>query len=81
MIQQVYICTNLNSPFVVQNCDRLEDHKINIVAMPYSSTIALSTHVKSKEGEHMFIVSTNLLQDSIDKDLVHFNQGEDMLQI
>ena len=24
MIHQVYICGNLNSPFVVQNCDRLE---------------------------------------------------------
>jgi hypothetical protein len=32
--------------------------------------------VESKEGEHMFLITTNLLQDSIDKDRVHFNQGD-----
>ena len=80
-MQRVYIYTNLNSPFIGQNYDQLEECKINTNIIPYSSSFALWTQVKSKEGEHMFIVSTNLLQDSIDKDLVHFNRGEDMLQI
>jgi ABC-type molybdate transport system substrate-binding protein len=62
----------------VQNNDQLEDYKINNVVMPYSSSFALQSKVESKEGEHMFHVSTNLLQDSIDKDRVHFNQGDYM---
>ena len=73
LIQRVYICTNPNSPFVVQSNDQLEDSKINIVVMPYSSSFAFRTQVESKEREHMFLVSTNLLQDSIGKDRVYFN--------
>ena len=47
--------------------------KINTVVMPYSSSFAFRTQVESKEREHMFLVSTNLLQDSIGKDRVYFN--------
>jgi hypothetical protein len=61
MVQRVHICTNLNSSFVVQNYDQLEDCKINIVVMLYSSSLALWTLVKSHEGQHMFLASTNLL--------------------
>jgi hypothetical protein len=53
MVQRVYICTNLNSPFVVQNCDQLEDYKINNVVMPYSSNFVLRSQVEYKEGEHV----------------------------
>ena len=35
LIQRVYICTNPNSPLVVQINDQLEDSKINIVVMPF----------------------------------------------
>ena len=86
MIQRVYIYTNPNSPFVVQSNDQLEDSKINTIVMPYSSSLAFRTQVESKEREHMFLVSTNLLQDSISKDRVYFNRadymsvGQDMLQ-
>jgi hypothetical protein len=59
-----------------------------IVGISYSSSFDLRTQVESKDGEPMFLVSINLLQDSIDKDPMHFNQGdymfiveEDMLQI
>ena len=81
MIQRVHICINLNYPFVMQNYDQLEDYKVNNVVKSYSSSFALPTQVKSKEEEHMFLVRTNLLPDSIDKDPMHFNQGEDMMQI
>jgi hypothetical protein len=86
MVQRVYICTNMNSSFVVQDCDQLGDYKVNNDVMSYSSSFSLRSQVESKEGEHMFLVSTNLLQDSIDKYHVHFNRGdymfdgEDMLQ-
>ena len=55
--------------------------------MPYSSSFAFQTQVESKEREHIFLVSSNLLQDSIGKDHVYFNRadymsvGQDMLQI
>ena len=56
MIQRVYICTNLNSPFVVQSNDQLEDSKINTVVMPNSSHFAFGTQVESKERDHMFLL-------------------------
>ena len=77
---------NPNSPFVVQSNDQLEDSKINTVVMPYSSSFAFRTQVEFKEREHMFLVSTNPLQDSIGKDCMFFNRadymsvGQDMLQ-
>ena len=58
MMQRVYICTNLNFPSVEQHHDQLGDYKIN---MPTSSSFALQKQVEPKEGEHMFLVSTNLL--------------------
>ena len=70
----------------MQSNDQLEDSKINIVVMPYSSSFAFRTQVESKEREHIFLVSTNLLQDSIGKHHVYFNRadymsvGQDMLQ-
>ena len=70
----------------MQSNDQLEDSKINTVVMPYSSSFSFRTQVEYKEREHMFFVSTNLLQDSIDKDRVYFNRadymsvGQDMLQ-
>ena len=57
--------------FIGQNYDQLEECKINTNIMPYSSSLALWTQVKSKEGEHLFLASTNLLQDGIDKDHMH----------
>ena len=63
----------------MQSNDQLEDSKINIVVMPYSSSFAFRTQVESKEREHMFLVSTNLLQTSIDKDRVHSDRGDYML--
>ena len=86
MIQRVYICTNPNYPFVVQSNNQLEDSKTNTIVIPYSSSFVFRTQVESKEREHMFFVSTNLLQDSIGKDRVYFNRadymsvGQDMLQ-
>jgi hypothetical protein len=65
MIHRVYICANLNSPFVVQHCDHIEDYNINNFFLSGASNFSLKSQVQSKEGEHMFLVSTNLLQDSI----------------
>ena len=70
----------------MQNNDQLEDSKINTVVMPYSSRFTFGTPVESKAMEHIFLVSTNLLQDSTGKYRVYFNRvdymsvGQDKLQ-
>ena len=46
--------------------------------MPTSSSFALQKQVEPKEGEHMFLVSTNLLQTGIDKNSVHSDRGDYM---
>ena len=51
MIHRVYICSNLNSPFVMQDCDQLEgSHSTNII--PLSSSYVFMKQVYSQEGEH-----------------------------
>jgi hypothetical protein len=88
MVHRVYICTNLNSPFVLQDCDQLESNQhTNIFTCSSSSFI-------SQEGKHYWwfsmifcaefscnklaipvvsFVGTDLLQDSNDKHNVSFN--------
>ena len=61
MIHWVYICANLNSPFVVQDCNQLSG----------SDTIDIHT----PSIPMLSFVSTNLLQDSIDKAHVDSDQG------
>ena len=46
--------------------------------MPTSSSFALQKQVGPKEEEHMFLVSTNLLQAGFDKDRVHSDRGDYM---
>jgi len=46
--------------------------------MPYSSSFAFRTQVESKEREDIFLVSTNLLHDSIGKHHVYFNRADYM---
>jgi len=50
MIHQVYICVNLNSPFVAHNYDPIEDCTSNNLVMPCFSNFSLTTQVKFKEG-------------------------------
>ena len=51
MIHRVYICSNLNSHFVMQDCDQLEgSHIINII--PLSSCYVFMKQVYSQKGEH-----------------------------
>jgi hypothetical protein len=88
MVHRVYICSNLNSPVVVQDFARLEGNlHTNIFTCSYSSYF-------SQDGKHCWwlpmifgaefscnkptisILSfggTNLLQDSNDKHLVSFD--------
>jgi hypothetical protein len=79
MVHRIYICTNLNSPFVVHDCDRLEgDH--HTTTFPCSSrSFVLNKIVDFKEGEHhwflpsipaLSFLGTNLLQDSVAKHFV-----------
>jgi len=57
MIQQLYMCTNPNSPLLVQNCDQLEDYKTNIAVMPYIPLVLLYRHkLKRKKGSKSFLL-------------------------
>ena len=66
LICQVYICANLNFPFVVQDCNQLNGSNTTDIHMPSIPMLAF--------------VSTNLLHDRIEKDFlvqdhVHSDQG------
>jgi hypothetical protein len=49
MVHRIYICTNLNSPFVVQDCDRLKGNH-HTTTFPCSSRIFLNKTVDFQEG-------------------------------
>ena len=61
MIHRVYICANLNFPFVVQDCNQLNGSNTTDIHMPSIPMLPF--------------VSTNFLQDSIDKAHVDSDQG------
>ena len=57
MIQRLYMCTNPNSPLLVQNCDQLEDYKTNIAVMPYIPLVLLYGHkLQRKKGSKSFLL-------------------------
>ena len=64
LIHRVYICANLNFPFVVQNCNQLNGSNTTDSHMPSIPMLAF--------------VSTNLLQDRVEflvQDHMHSDQG------
>jgi hypothetical protein len=86
MIHLVYICDNLNYPFVVRNFDPLEgSHATDFI--PHSPSSVLVKQVSSQEGEHccslpipaLSFVGTNLLQDRVAKHYVSSDQDAYML--
>jgi hypothetical protein len=52
MVHHIYICTNLNSPFVVQDCDRLEGNHYTTTFPCSSRSFVLNKTVDFQEGEH-----------------------------
>ena len=88
MIHRVYVSSDMNSPFVVQDCDKLEGSRTNNIITCPSSNFVLNKQVYSQEGEHCWLlpsiaalcfVGTNPLQDSNDKHHVFFEHGAYML--
>ena len=51
MVHRVYICSNLNSPFTVQQCDQVEGCNATNPIMSSSSSFILKKQVHCKEGE------------------------------
>jgi hypothetical protein len=66
MIQHVYISSNMDSSFIVQDWNQLN-----------GSNVAANIHMPSTRM--LPLVSTNLLQNSIDQQRVHSDQGAYML--
>jgi hypothetical protein len=52
MVHRIYVCTNLNSPFVVQDCDRLEGNHHTTTFPCSSRSFVLNKMVDFQEGEH-----------------------------
>ena len=64
MIHRVYIRSNLNFPFGMQDCDQLEgSHSINII--PLSSSYVFMKQVYSIEGEHCWSPPTSASTDFV----------------
>jgi hypothetical protein len=53
MVHRIYICTNLNSPFAVQDCDRLEGNHHTTTFPCSSRSFVLNKTVDFQEGEHI----------------------------
>jgi hypothetical protein len=79
MVHRVYICTHMSSPFVVQDCDRLEGNHHTTTFPCSSRSFVLNKTVDFQEGQHhwflpsipaLSFVGTNLLQDSVIKHFV-----------
>jgi hypothetical protein len=82
----VYICENLNYPFVVLNFDPLEGSNTTHIHSPFSSSV-LVKQVYFQEGKHCWLlpmptlsfVGTNLLQGSVANYYVSSDQDTYML--
>jgi hypothetical protein len=59
MIHRVYISSNLNSPFIVQERDPLDGCNSNNIIMSSFSSFVLKKHAKIKEGEHCWLPPTS----------------------
>jgi hypothetical protein len=88
MVHRIYICTNLTSPFVVQDCDRLEGNHHTTTFPCSSRSFVLNKTVDFQEGEHhwflpsipaLSFLGTNLLQDSVAKHFVSSTHDAYML--
>jgi hypothetical protein len=86
MIHRVYICENLNYPFVVLNFDPLEGSHTTHIHSPFSSSVMVK-QVYFQEGEHCWLlpmptlsfVGTNLLHGSVANYYVSSDQNAYML--
>jgi hypothetical protein len=58
MVHRVYICSNLKSPFVVQQYDNFEAYNIYNQVMSRSPSFVIKQHVKFQEGEQYWLLPT-----------------------
>jgi hypothetical protein len=88
LIHRVYIRDNMNSHFVLEHCDQLEDTRHKNIFACSSSGYVLKKKVHSREGKNLCLlpsipallfVGTNLLQDGVVVQRVPFDQEACML--
>ena len=77
MVHRVYICSNLNSPFTVQQCDQLEGCNATNPIMSSSSSFILKKQVHCKEGEQYWLLPTPYHPSKIKPRTVCCQEGED----
>ena len=77
MVHQVYICSNLNSPFVVHQYDQIEGCNIdNNITWRFPS-FALQKQIKFQEGEYCWLLPTTCPPTKLKPRTVCCQEGED----
>jgi len=77
MVHRVYICSNLNSPFIVQHCDQVEGCNTTNPVMSSCSSFILKKQVYFKEGEQYWLLPTPYLPTKIKPRTDCCQEGED----
>ena len=75
MVHRVYICSNLKSPLVVQECDHVEGYNSNNLGISSSSSFVLKQQVKIQEGEHCWLLRPQTSTTTVKPRTVCFQGG------
>ena len=77
LVHRVYICSNLKSPFVVQQYDQLEGCNRYNHVMSRSPSFVIKKQVKFQEGEQRWLLPTTYPQTKLKTRTVCCEEGED----
>jgi hypothetical protein len=77
MVHGVYICSNMKSPFVVQQYDQLEGCTGNSHVMWRSPCFVINKQVKFQEGEQCWLLPTTYPPTKLKPKMVCCQEGED----
>jgi hypothetical protein len=77
MVHRVYICSNLKSPFVVQQYDNIEAYNRYNNVMSRSPSFVIKQHVKFQEGEQYWLQPIICPPTKLKPRMVYCQEGED----
>jgi hypothetical protein len=77
MVQQIYICLNLKSPFVVKQYDQSEGCNRYNHVMSRSPSFVIKKWVKFQEGEQCWLLPTTCSPIKLKPRTIYFQKGED----
>jgi len=77
MVHRVYICSNMKSPFLVQQYDQLEGYNFYNLVISSSSSFVLKKQVKFQEGEQCWILPITYPPTKLKPRTLCCQEGED----